>query len=64
MLQNLLKSILLLLFAVVICCVVYPLALWAIGQAFFPFQANGSLLQRSGRQTGRLATHCPAVYQG
>ena len=27
-----------------ICCGIYPLALWAIGQTVFPFQANGSLL--------------------
>ena len=45
MLQYLSKSILLLVFAVVICCVLYPLALWVIGQVFFPFQANGSMLQ-------------------
>jgi len=45
MLQNLSKSILLLLLAVVICCVLYPLVLWVIGQAAFPFQANGSLLK-------------------
>lgn len=38
------KSLLLLSFSVVICCIVYPLALWAVGQAFFPFQANGSIL--------------------
>ena len=38
------KSILLLLALVVICCVIYPLVLWGIGQTFFPFQANGSLL--------------------
>ncbi len=30
---------------VVICCVIYPLVLWVIGQAAFPFQANGSLLR-------------------
>ena len=45
MLRYLSKSILLLLFSVVICCIVYPLALWAIGQAAFPFQANGSMLK-------------------
>lgn len=39
------KSILLLLFSVVICCILYPLVLWAIGQTVFPFQANGSLLK-------------------
>jgi K+-transporting ATPase ATPase C chain len=38
------KSIFLLLVLVVICCVLYPLGLWMIGQAVFPFQANGSLL--------------------
>jgi len=45
MLQILWKSILLLLFAVVICCVLYPLVLWVIGQAAFSFRANGSLLR-------------------
>ena len=45
MLQTLSKSILLLLFAVIICCVLYPLVLWVIGQAIFPFQANGSLVR-------------------
>jgi potassium-transporting ATPase KdpC subunit len=39
------KSLWLLLFGVVICCVVYPLALWAVGQAVFPFQANGSIVK-------------------
>jgi len=43
--QYLSKSVLLLLFAVVLCCVIYPLALWVVGQTFFPFQANGSLLK-------------------
>ncbi|MGD0276279.1 MAG: potassium-transporting ATPase subunit C [Syntrophales bacterium] len=45
MLRYLSKSLWLLFFAVVICCVLYPLVLWAIGQTVFPFQANGSLLQ-------------------
>ena len=43
--QYLAKSIWLLLFAVGICCGLYPLLLWVIGQTFFPFQANGSLLK-------------------
>ena len=45
MLRTFSKSILLLLFAVIICCVLYPLVLWVIGQAIFPFQANGSLVR-------------------
>ena len=31
--------------SVFICCIVYPLALWAVGQLFVPFQANGSILR-------------------
>lgn len=44
MLHYLSKSLWLLLFMVAICCGIYPLVLWAIGQSIFPFQANGSLL--------------------
>lgn len=39
------KSLLLLTFTVVIVCGAYPALLWVVGQTFFPFQANGSLLQ-------------------
>jgi len=39
------KSLMLLAFAVGICCIVYPAALLATGQIFFPFQANGSILK-------------------
>ena len=45
MLRILSKSILLLALTVVICTGVYPLVIWAIGQVFFPFHANGSLLK-------------------
>ena len=38
------KSVLLMVFSVVVVCGMYPLALWAIGQTVFPDQANGSLL--------------------
>src|ERR1700674_5419489 len=45
MFRYLSKSIVLLCFSVVICCVIYPCLVWAIGQVFFPFQANGSLVK-------------------
>src|SRR5260221_13707100 len=45
MFRYLSKSIVLLLFSVVICCVIYPCVVWVIGQVFFPFQANGSLVK-------------------
>lgn len=38
------KSVLLLSFTVVLACGVYPGAVWLVGQVFFPFQAEGSLL--------------------
>jgi K+-transporting ATPase ATPase C chain len=43
------KSLWLLLFSVVICCVIYPAVLWAIGQSIFPFQANGSMVGADGK---------------
>jgi len=45
MLRYFSKSLWLLLIMVVICCGLYPLVLWTIGQSIFPFQANGSLLR-------------------
>jgi potassium-transporting ATPase KdpC subunit len=39
------KSIWLLLFTIVICCIIYPAIIWVIGQTIFPFQANGSMLK-------------------
>src|SRR5271166_6044327 len=35
----------------VVCCGFYPLAVWAIGQAAFPIQANGSLVTKDGKFT-------------
>jgi K+-transporting ATPase ATPase C chain len=35
----------------VVCCGLYPLAVWAIGQAVFPMQANGSLVTKDGTFT-------------
>jgi K+-transporting ATPase ATPase C chain len=38
------KSIWLLVFTIVICCIIYPVAVWLIGRMFFPFQAEGSMV--------------------
>jgi K+-transporting ATPase ATPase C chain len=55
MLRYIAKSFYLLFFSVIICCVLYPLVLWAIGQVAFPFQANGSLLTGpDGKPVGSL----------
>ena len=35
----------------VVCCGLYPLAIWAIGQVVFPIQANGSLVKKDGTFT-------------
>ena len=38
-----------------ILCGIYPAALWAIGQVFFPFQANGSMINGpDGKPVGSL----------
>jgi potassium-transporting ATPase KdpC subunit len=53
--QYISKSIMLLVFAVVICCGVYPAVLWAIGQTVFPWQANGSMVNGpDGKPVGSL----------
>src|SRR5262245_33033511 len=41
-------NVLLLVLTLIICCVAYPLALWAFGQVVFPKQANGSLVTAKG----------------
>jgi len=35
----------------IICCGIYPLIVWGLGQAIFPIQANGSLLKKDGTPT-------------
>lgn len=45
MMRYVTKSAVLLGFAVAICCGVYPLVLWTIGQTLFPAQANGSIVK-------------------
>src|SRR6266403_4331645 len=52
---HIVKSLWLLGSTVVICCLIYPLAVWAIGQTFFPFTANGSIVAGpDGKPVGSL----------
>jgi K+-transporting ATPase ATPase C chain len=60
MLRSFIKSLWLLAFAVVLTCGVYPLLLWSIGQTFFPFQANGSIVNGpDGKPVGSLLVAQP-----
>src|SRR6266404_1878566 len=53
--NHIVKSLWLLGSAVIICCLIYPLAVWAIGQTVFPFQANGSIVNGpDGKPVGSL----------
>jgi potassium-transporting ATPase KdpC subunit len=55
MIKHITKSLWLLGSTVVICCLVYPLVVWAIGQTFFPFTANGSMVTGAdGKLVGSL----------
>jgi K+-transporting ATPase ATPase C chain len=49
------KSLWLLGSTVVVGCLIYPLVVWGIGQTFFPFTANGSMITGSdGKLVGSL----------
>ena len=45
-------NLLLLGLTVVLCCVLYPLVLWAVGGALFPTNASGSLVEAKGKAVG------------
>ncbi len=45
MLSHLRANLVLALSTVVLCCVAYPLVLWAVGQTIFPSAADGSLVK-------------------
>ncbi len=49
MLAHLRANLCLLVFTVVLCCILYPLALWGIGQTVFRHQAQGSLVDAKGQ---------------
>ena len=49
------KSLSLLAATVAICCIIYPLIVWVIGQSIFPFTANGSMVKGpDGKPIGSL----------
>ena len=53
--QYLTKSLWMMLITIVLCCGIYPAALWGIGQTFFPFQANGSIVNGpDGKPVGSI----------
>lgn len=49
MFQHVRASLLFVLLSLVICCVLYPLAVLAIAKTFFPKQAEGSLIDEKGQ---------------
>jgi K+-transporting ATPase ATPase C chain len=52
MIAELRTSLLLTLLLIVLCCGIYPLAVWAIAQGAFSRQANGSLVETKGKIVG------------
>jgi len=60
MLRSVSKSLWLLGFSVVLLCGIYPAILWGIGQAAFPFQVNGSIVNGpDGKPAGSLLVAQP-----
>jgi potassium-transporting ATPase KdpC subunit len=53
--KNITKSLWLLVSTVIVGSLIYPVVLWLIGQTFFPFTANGSIvIDRDGKPVGSL----------
>jgi K+-transporting ATPase ATPase C chain len=51
MMRHLRANVFLIVSTLVLCAVIYPAVLWAIGQTVFPNQAQGRLVDREGRPT-------------
>lgn len=45
-------SLVMTLLVAVVCCGIYPLAVWGVAQGLFPRQANGSLIRADGKVAG------------
>lgn len=51
LLGHLWASVMATVILLIICCAIYPLAVWAIAQGVFPWRANGSLVNKDGAPT-------------
>jgi len=45
-------SLVITLLLAILCCGIYPVAVWAVAQGLFPFPANGSLVKADGKVAG------------
>lgn len=52
MIQELRASLMILLFFTLVTGIAYPIGMTIIGQKFFPYQANGSLIEQDGKIIG------------
>jgi len=52
MIAELRTSAVITLLLIVLCCGIYPAAVWAIAQGLFPHKANGSLVEAKGKVVG------------
>lgn len=50
--KDVITSALMVLVFTIVLGILYPLAVWGVGQAIFPFQANGSLIEKDGKIVG------------
>lgn len=50
--KDLMNSLLILVILTILLGFIYPFAVWIVGQTIFPFQANGSLIERDGKIIG------------
>ena len=50
--KDLITSVLMILVMTVVLGVLYPLAVWGVGQVIFPHQANGSIIVKDGQVVG------------
>lgn len=50
--KDIITSVLMLVVFTISLGILYPLAVWGVGQTIFPYQANGSLIVKDGKTVG------------